>query len=321
MFEIDALRLKASVLHALSQQARSVAEWRSVAEQSLRLLDAAMVKDRFDLAPNLVDMAVSTATESDDIQLRRRIRLRAREVEEICKTYADFPQAVTVLENNPTDPEANLKVGRYRCFVKGDWETGLPMLALGSDPQIKAVAIRELEQTTGNPEHVETANAWWDLAEKQQEAIAKKQYWSRAAYWYRRALPGLTGLIRATVQKRLESVEQDTVIVAPTEAATKPPPATPRPPKTPPRRLEYFLWEWRPSGGKPFKLKLYVDGGVGKFGNKKHRWTRKGNRIDVHWPQGWVDRMTVSPDGRSMKGKNQHGRAITARFLGTNLNE
>ena len=45
-----------------------------------------------------------------------------------------------VLEKQPGDPTANLAAGRYYCFVKGDWEMGIPMLALGSETALKELA-------------------------------------------------------------------------------------------------------------------------------------------------------------------------------------
>ena len=40
-------------------------------------------------------------------------------------------------------PPANLTVGKYYCFQKGDWEKGLPMLALGQDETLKALPPRK----------------------------------------------------------------------------------------------------------------------------------------------------------------------------------
>ena len=39
-------------------------------------------------------------------------------------------------------PEANLAVGKYLCLVKGDWEWGVLMLALGNDDAFSIVAER-----------------------------------------------------------------------------------------------------------------------------------------------------------------------------------
>ena len=51
--------------------------------------------------------------------------------------------ALATLKTNPTDPEANLVVGKYHCFVKDEWEKGLPMLLKGNDAALKELATAE----------------------------------------------------------------------------------------------------------------------------------------------------------------------------------
>ena len=74
------------------------------------------------------------------------------------------------MEAKPTDPEANLIVGRYKCFVKGDWDTGLLMLALGTDPALATLAVKELEGAKSPDEQVKLGDSWWALADKQDGA-------------------------------------------------------------------------------------------------------------------------------------------------------
>ena len=49
------------------------------------------------------------------------------------------------LKTNPDDPQANLALGRYRCFAKGDWEAGLPLLAKSGDAALASLAKKALE--------------------------------------------------------------------------------------------------------------------------------------------------------------------------------
>jgi len=87
-----------------------------------------------------------------------------------------------VLDKNPTEPAANLAAGRYECFVTGNWARGVPMLALGSDPKLRDVAIMDLRGATGAPSAEEQAavgDAWGDLAESYQGWIVASG--SRAA--------------------------------------------------------------------------------------------------------------------------------------------
>lgn len=65
------------------------------------------------------------------------------------------PQLVA-LKLDPANPEANLAVGRWYCFSNDDWEDGLPLLAAGSDANLKAVATGDLSQ----PEACSTRAIW-----------------------------------------------------------------------------------------------------------------------------------------------------------------
>ena len=132
--------------------------------------------------------------------------------------------ARVTLEKTPDDPEANLVVGKYLCFVKGDWDKGLPMLALGKDEALKALAKQELEGAASSTEQAKLGDGWWNLAEKQ-EGTAKKQIQARAGYWYQKALPGLSGLMKDKVEKRLAQVAGELSPEADSTASRLRPPA------------------------------------------------------------------------------------------------
>ena len=133
---------------------------------------------------------------------------QAVEATELAKAYEDVKTARVKLAKTPDDPEANLVAGKYLCFVKGDWENGLPMLAFGKDDALKALAAKDLAGVESSSDRAKLGDGWWDLAEKQ-SGTAKRQLQARAVYWYRQALPGLTGLAKDKVEKRAELVKAD----------------------------------------------------------------------------------------------------------------
>jgi hypothetical protein len=79
------------------------------------------------------------------------------------------------------------------------------MLALGSDSQLKAVATADIQQPTSAETQVELADRWWQLAEKADET-ERASLQVRAGHWYRQAIPGLSGLVKSKVEKRLKDV-------------------------------------------------------------------------------------------------------------------
>src|SRR3954447_10734756 len=73
-------------------------------------------------------------------------------------------------------------------------------------------------------------------------------------------------------------------------------------------------WEHRVVGpdSKPARMTLYSNSKINEP-NGVNTWSRSGNTLTLRWksaraPGGvWVDRCTVSPDGRSYSGRNQLG--------------
>ena len=124
-------------------------------------------------------------TKAREKELIAQAQGRIAEVAELVKAYEDVKAAKVTLEKTPDDPEANLVVGKYLCFVKGDWDKGVPMLALGKDEALKALAKLELEGAASSKEQAKLGDGWWNLAEKQ-EGTAKKQIQARAGHWYQR---------------------------------------------------------------------------------------------------------------------------------------
>jgi hypothetical protein len=127
------------------------------------------------------------------------------------------------LKQNPNDPAANLTVGHYRCLVKGDWENGLPLLALGDDEDLKELATKELGEVTQADEQVELGDGWWELA-KEEEGRAQEQLRRRAAHWYLQARPSLSGLTKKRIALRLATAGYDA------STSERPPAIRPEPP-------------------------------------------------------------------------------------------
>ncbi len=119
----------------------------------------------------------------------------------------ELQAALATLREKPEDPQANLLVGRYLCFVKGAWDQGIPLVALGSDEGLKAIAQRELEGTDGYHEQVEIGDGWWELADAH-EGQEKEAMLLRAGSWYREARKAqLTSvLLKAKLDKRLGEI-------------------------------------------------------------------------------------------------------------------
>jgi len=180
------------------------------------LADNAADADDYDRATELASLGLAAARKTRDGELVKQIVAREKQIKEAAETYARAKTALETLENDPANPTANQAAGEYYCFVKKDWTKGVPMLALGTDAAFKSLAIRELKLSAAlrgqniaafPSEQAELGDAWWDLGEKHDEDM-KGRLRSRAAYWYRRASPNLSGLVKQKCEKRLEQIPE-----------------------------------------------------------------------------------------------------------------
>ncbi len=213
-YDVDAYRLKGAALAQTARSSTLQKQWHAVAEHALVLAGQAVARDDFVAAKYLGSLALEGARKGRDGQLAKRATTRSGEIEEIAKAYAATEGALATLQASPEDPQANLAVGKYYCFFKGDWDRGLRPLASGSDEHLKKLAAGEQGDVSTADAQVAMGNGWWDLASAS-EGVVKEQLLRRAAYWYRRALPGLKGLEKDRVAKRLAGAPEAVAFVPP----------------------------------------------------------------------------------------------------------
>ena len=73
---------------------------------------------------------------------------------------------------------------------------------------MKALALKEMEGAAAAADQVKLADGWWAAAEKE-TGTAEKSLQDRAGRRYKKALPGLSGLVRGKAEKRLAELERD----------------------------------------------------------------------------------------------------------------
>ncbi len=217
LFQVDILALKARVLAKVAKATREPSQNKSVAEQAVGLIEDALAVDKVDVASELSKVALAAAGKAKDASLLKKIQPRKKDIDQIVQTAEEVQDAKKTLEEKPDDPTANLVVGKYLCFLKGKWEKGIPMLVLGSDDELKQVATKDIEGGKDAKEQVAIGDGWWDLSEtkKGREAERLKE---RAIHWYKQAMPGLTGLAKDKVEKRLQDIQKTDERLAKAEA-------------------------------------------------------------------------------------------------------
>jgi formylglycine-generating enzyme required for sulfatase activity len=204
-FQVDAADMKADVLNDFSKKARLPAEHKALADRALALIDEAVAEGNFDLAMEVSKFALAEANKSRDKDAISAARAATKELQRSAKTFAEIKTALATLEKQPEDADANLTVGTYFCFLKGNWEKGLPHLARGSDAQLKALAEKDVAGASAAADQMALGDAWWKLAEGESAAI-KQSIAVRAGHWYLQALPGLSGLEKTKVERQVKTI-------------------------------------------------------------------------------------------------------------------
>jgi len=206
-FDIDTFEMRSkAVVKALT--AKVSAEQRAKATRAgLALAKEFHKADRYKEAATIISAVGRAAARLKDTQLVADAKQLAIAGRAMAKQYGAVRRAIEKLKTTPDDPAANTSVGKYLCFAKGDWERGLPMLAKGDDAKVKELASKEKGGTEDAKEQVGLADAWWEIGKKKANQ-SYREILPHAADWYRKALPQLTGLAKAKVEKRLEAIEE-----------------------------------------------------------------------------------------------------------------
>ncbi len=201
-FQIDAGKANFAVLKAVSETAGAGAD-APVAEFALSLLDEALAADRFDSADEIHAIALHAARKGNDAEIVKRLQQRAKDIQRCRTAYEALLDLTDKIRKDPDNPEANTAVGKYYCLSKRDWDKGLPMLARGSDAELKAAARKDRANPQSADERLAVGDLWWELGEKL-EGDEQESMRTRALKWYQDSINNLTGLTHARVEKRLE---------------------------------------------------------------------------------------------------------------------
>jgi hypothetical protein len=205
-FDLDGPALKCKTLLAAAATPRTPAAARALAQACLESMDAAVAAGEFDAGMEYAHAAYAAARKANDAALVKNVVDRGQAVVALQKEFAEVASARATLARRPDDPPANLLCGRYACLLKNDWPQGLPLLARGSDAELKAAARQELALPRDAASQVDLAGRWSKLAEGQAGPI-RAALLDHAAGWYRKAMTGLSGAEREKIVRRLAEIK------------------------------------------------------------------------------------------------------------------
>lgn len=208
-FAVDGPALKLAVVTKMASTARDAETARVLARACVSLVTEAVKADGYETAGAAVARAETLARAAQDAGLTARLADLKREV----GSLKDEHGRVKPLMEKPGAADAEA-IGRYLCFVKGDWDAGFPHLVAGAKGPLKAVVDKDVLNPADADKQVEVAEAWAELAQRERSAWRRGRMQMRARHWLEQARPAATGVLKLRIEKRLgelEDVEPGTV--------------------------------------------------------------------------------------------------------------
>jgi hypothetical protein len=210
-YEVDALQEQTRVLTDAAGSPLPSPVRNSLARAAVGLAREAIQADAYEAAGQLAEAGFSLASKvmaskGRDLQT---IRQAAELVDTIpwYKQQHDRAQAAEkAFGQDAGNAKAILFLGKYQTLVKDQWPRGLPLLAKGGDPTLKALAEAELEigQSSEPTAMVKLADQWMAAVPSVEEPM-QRLVRRRALHWYEAALPRLSGF----TQSRVARIVQD----------------------------------------------------------------------------------------------------------------
>ena len=204
-FNVNSFEMEVEGLARLFQETKSPSNHTSLALKCLDIIEHAVQEDQFNAAMDLFPVAYAAARKSKEVATQEQIRNAEVVVKRLKQEFDALREPLSILRQNPTHPDSNLIVGKYYCFSKQQWERGIPLLALGSDKQLQTLGLLELADS---PDFLAIGDSWWDYSETV-ENEHQKAIRAHVAGCYKKALPNVSGVNKAKLEKRLTSIEGD----------------------------------------------------------------------------------------------------------------
>ena len=205
-FLVDDVDLKMNVLTTFTKRAKSPADHKGIGEQAAGLVDGAIAHDNLDMAVKLCELAVpkpgprairicfaKSTCASNNAKSWARPSMKCRRPPPFSTRSRTTPRPISRSANTTVSRKA---IGKRAC----------PCWPSAKTKALKAVAGLEISGITKADDQLKVGDAWWDLAEKEHGRL-QATLRGRANYWYQQALPELSGMAKARLEKRIKDYE------------------------------------------------------------------------------------------------------------------
>ena len=158
-FETDVAPVKVAALKTAAAST-SATKQKNLAETVLGIYYEVIGENDPKVAADLLAIAEAAAQKANSDPLVAKVQSRKMELADILKEFDKYRAALLKVEMKSDDPDANLVVGKYVCFIKGEWPIGLPHLAKSGDETLKTLATRDVGKPPDADARVHLADGW-----------------------------------------------------------------------------------------------------------------------------------------------------------------
>lgn len=207
-YALDSWTLKRAAADLSSKAPRLPKQHAAQCAELAALIDASTAADRHAIASELADILVRSAKASREPTLIKAAQNLDADVKAIAAERERIALALAREKTGQATADDLLAIGRFLCLFKGDWNAGLPTLASGAEGPLQQIAGTELTGPTDPADQLVLADEWWELSQTL-TGIEARRMRQRAAGWYERARPRLTGLSAAKAHRRIETAAEE----------------------------------------------------------------------------------------------------------------
>jgi hypothetical protein len=216
-YDVKTLPLKIAAVNNVAKTVNTADCGRELVDVARVVLGEAVMQDDFDNSLKTIAVLELAAKRLANPTLTSQVQKQAKLVRDMAKELEERTKAEALLATDAKNAEANWVVGRFLAFRRGDWDKAMPHLALAPFAEIRAAAVKDADMPQDSKDQFALGDLWWEAAEKQPAWKAALQW--RAGYWFKQAMPNLTGLNLLKAEQRAKAADEPPSLFAPITAS------------------------------------------------------------------------------------------------------
>lgn len=207
-FEVDANVVRAEALLRAGKTGANVPRQDKLAlsEEALNLATTSINSQRYELAAALSDLAMTWSQSARDFPQYRAAQSKKEDIKTILEERSQVIEAKRQLVDNEADLGAKSIIGRFECFVLGNWDSGLEFLRDSDDDVFSKLAARTLAGQRDGKALMELAQEW-EVQSADMDGHREGLIRQFAIDLYAESLPALPNQLRETAEQKIADLQ------------------------------------------------------------------------------------------------------------------